>query len=195
VVSFALSPDGARAVYLADQVTNDVVELFSVALDGSSPAVRISAPMVTGGDVTSVQVAPDSGRVVYLADQLVNNQVELFGVAITGGAVVRLNSALVSGGNVSSGTLTISADSRWVVYQADANVDGVNELFRARVDRAGIPERLNGPLVPGGGVGGLTPPFRVGPDGETVVFVADQRQNDVVELFSAVSKPFHVRQR
>jgi hypothetical protein len=69
-------------VYAADELIDEVVELFSVPIDGSAPAVRISGAMVAGGDVVydddgddvheGFQISPDGSRVVYVrrpADQ------------------------------------------------------------------------------------------------------------------------------
>jgi Tol biopolymer transport system component len=193
VGGFALTADGARVVYVADQTANDVFELHAVPIDGSAPAVRISAPMATGGDVLSFQLAQDGSRAVYLADQRVNGVNELFSVPTEGGTAVRLSGELAAGGNVT--TFVVSGDSQWVVFLADADVDGVNELFRRRSDGAGSAQRISGPLVEGGSVGGLTPAFRVSHDGQTVLFAADKRQDGRVELFAVTPYAFKYRAR
>jgi len=93
---FVLTPDGSRAVYRVDQNTNDTIELYSVPIDGSAPAVRLNAPLVGGGDVQpGMQVSADGLRVVYRADQDTDEVFELFGVPTDGSALpTKLSGAL-----------------------------------------------------------------------------------------------------
>ena len=63
---------------------------------------------------------------------------------ITGGSPVRLNGNLATNGDVVSG-FQISADGSRVVYQADQNTDGVNEIFSVPIT-GGSPVRLNSNL-------------------------------------------------
>ena len=65
-------------IYKADQDTNDVVELFCAPIDGALAALKISGPMVAGGDAFEVQFVPGARRIVYSADQEVDNRTELF---------------------------------------------------------------------------------------------------------------------
>ena len=79
IAEYAISEDGTRVVYLADQVTDSVFELFGVPIDGSSPAVRLNGPLVDGGDVQrGVEVRDDGRSVFYLADQRIDGAIELF---------------------------------------------------------------------------------------------------------------------
>ena len=101
VASFQISPDGRYAVYLADQTTNGVNELYSVFLGGGSP-VRLNPILPFGRNVTSFQISPDSSRVVYQANQDTPTAFELYSVPIGGPATngIKLNRALVALGNV-----------------------------------------------------------------------------------------------
>ena len=76
VIFFQISPDGRYAVYLADQETDGVNELYSVLLGGGSP-VRLNPLLPFGRNVTSFQISPDSSRVVYRADQDTDEVFEL----------------------------------------------------------------------------------------------------------------------
>lgn len=57
VRSFQISPDGRYAVYLADQDTDEVFELYSVALSGGAP-VRLNPLLPVGRNVESFQISP-----------------------------------------------------------------------------------------------------------------------------------------
>ena len=70
---FQITPDSSRVVYIADQETDAVTELYSVPAAGG-PVVKLNGPLVAGGAVSNVprarhfQITPDGSRVVYLAD-------------------------------------------------------------------------------------------------------------------------------
>jgi Tol biopolymer transport system component len=95
----------------------------------------------------------------------------------------RLSATLVPGGDVVE--FQLAPDGTRLVYRADQDVDGVFELYGVSLD-GGTPVRLNGALVAGGSVGrDFEHAFRISPDGSRVVYMADEEQDDVLELFSA----------
>ena len=55
--SLQFSPDSSRVLYYADQDTNDVFEIYSVASGGGTP-VKLNGPLVAGGDVFNPAVQP-----------------------------------------------------------------------------------------------------------------------------------------
>ena len=105
MLDFAISPDSARVVYLADQDTDTLNELWSVPLSGGT-VTKLNRTLVAGGDVQAFLISPDSDSVVYGADQDADTVDELLAVAITGGSVLDLNDPLVPGGDVSLTFLT-----------------------------------------------------------------------------------------
>jgi Tol biopolymer transport system component len=119
--------------------------------------------------------------VVYSADQQTDKIFELYSVPLGGPAAagVKLNGALVAGGNVYG--FQISPDSSRVVYTANQQTATVIELYSVPLGgpaAAGI--KLNGALVLNGNVGG----FRISPDSSRVVYTADQETDNVVEAYS-----------
>jgi Tol biopolymer transport system component len=162
LLSTRVAPDGSTVLYAADQLADEVLELFRVPIDGSAAPVVLSGPFVAGGDLwtrtdvgarDSFALFPQGEHVVYLADQDQDEVIELYAVPLDGGqAAVRISGPLVAGGDVKSlGTLPwdsppfeIAPDGRQVVYLADQEVDEVVELFLTSVDpattrRAGAP--------------------------------------------------------
>src|SRR6185436_12433149 len=95
VSSHAQSPDGQWVVYLADQDTDGVRELYSVSSSGSAPPVKLNGPLPAGGGVGSgpgqYQVTPDSERVLYCAGHATTGVFTLFSVPIAGGATTKLS--------------------------------------------------------------------------------------------------------
>lgn len=73
----------------------------------------------------------------------------------------------------------LSPDGLHVVYIADADVDGVDEVFSVPVT-GGASTKLNDPLV----AGGTVELFRISPNSDRVVYRADQDTNELFELSS-----------
>ena len=71
---FQFSPDGSRVLYLAEQDTDEVDELYSVPAMGGTP-VKLNSALPSGGNVYSdgLQFSPDGSRVLYRAEQDTDN--------------------------------------------------------------------------------------------------------------------------
>ena len=188
---FQITSDGQFVVFLSTQ--NSTQELFSVPFSEGS-VLRLSPDLVSGGNVavdnavarpvSPFQLTRDGLRVVYVADQTTDGVFELFAVSVMGGPPTRLNGELPSGGSVaatSSNTdFRISPNDQWVVYIADQNEDDVFELFSVPI-QGGTPVRLNAELE---SFGSDVVGFQISFDSQQVVYLADQNNNDTFELFS-----------
>lgn len=154
--------DRRFVVYMADQDSDEVVELYSVALRDASVR-KLNGPLVAEGDVREFQVSADGTRVVYRADQDLDEQLELYSVPVGGGTVVRLNGPMVAGGDVprADGWM-ITSDSQRVVYRADELTDEAFVLFSVSMD-GGTRDELSPSGVAQDG-------FQVSADGSRVVY-------------------------
>ena len=126
VQNFGIVGSLGRAVYLADQDVDEVVELYSVPTNGSRISTRLNAPLVPGGQVTSFLISLDGSEVVYCADQDQDEVYELYVVPTLGGTPARLNGPLVADGDVLR--FEVGAAGR-VFYLADEDTDEVTELY------------------------------------------------------------------
>jgi Tol biopolymer transport system component len=202
VQSLALTPDGSAIALAGDLVTADVTELFVADLSGAipGPARRASRPLVANGDVDAGVLAiptyhfsADGKLLAYLADARTDGVTELFVVDVSGGLPgenARVSADLVAGGDVmvESGSSPFSPDGRLIAYRADQLSDDVFELFVVDVS-GGVPaeaRRINGPLAAGGDVSS----YAFAPDGNGIAYRADQRADDLVELFYADTSGF-----
>ncbi len=78
----------------------------------------------------------------------------------------------------------VSPNSSRVVFRADRDTGGVFELYSVPFLAGANVIKLNGTLAAGGDVSSFASPFQFSPDGQRVVYHADQDTNDVFELYS-----------
>jgi Tol biopolymer transport system component len=175
--AFALSPDGAYAVFVADEETDEQFELYSAALGGGPPA-HLNTTLRAGGTINEFHVSPDGSRVVYAASQADPAVVDLYSVPSSGGAAVRLSS-LVPGRELSGQGFAISPNGQRVVYLADQTSDDDVELYSIAIG-GGSPATLNNALPPGGDITS----FAISADSSRVVYVGDQNSDEVFEIYS-----------
>lgn len=120
-----VSPDGRRVVYAAEQDTDDLLDLYSVPIEGG-PVTRLGGPLArNGGDFHSAEsrfrITPDGTRVVFVVDptdDLLEDLVELYSVPIGGGVVSKLSGPMEVGERIFAFRMEVSPDSRHVVFQA-----------------------------------------------------------------------------
>ncbi|HMQ31966.1 MAG TPA: hypothetical protein PKD53_14650 [Chloroflexaceae bacterium] len=110
VEAYAASEADALAVYMADQTTDGVYELFSVPLAGGTPT-RLSA---SGQTVVGFKVSPVGGQVVYAALQAGQANASLFSVPIGGGDVTPIVASL----STASAAIAFTADGDRVLFRA-----------------------------------------------------------------------------
>lgn len=135
-----VSPDGTRVIYLTRLSTGDANErldrLFSVPILGGDSVMLNDNSAFFRNSLSEQQLfSPDGSRVIYVSDQSIEGVNELFSVPITGGTPIRLNSDLVLGGDVRFFPIApeVGANSDFVVYIADQNVDEQFELFSSPI--------------------------------------------------------------
>ena len=131
---------------------------------------------------------PDGTRVVFVADRDVAGREELYVVPLDGSsAPMKLSGSTLADGDV-VGPLVLTPDGSRALYRADLLQDEVFELFTVPVDGSGTTVRVSAAMVAGGDVA-LTnagdPPFTVTPDGQTVLYRADQENDFFFGLYAA----------
>jgi Tol biopolymer transport system component len=182
------SSDGARFAFI------DGGNAFLVDLEGPTPSdpVQIS-PDVAGGAVAGeLAMSPDGTRVAFVGDFETDGINELWVVDTsdgTPGEAERVNGPLVDGGQVQNGLswrlVEFSPDSNKLLYVADEKADERFELFVVDVSGAvpGPSYKVNGTLASGGDVSKSFDAMAFSPDSRFIAYIADQRTNDVTELF------------
>lgn len=176
---YQISPDNSTVVFLADQTTGGVFELYSAPIGGGAP-VRLNGPLAPGGNVIEFAIDTSSARVVYLADQREDETSELFSVPLGGGTPVTLNSFLTPSGDVKA--FALSPDGSAAVFLADRNDDEVFDLFTAPIAGGAPDVRLNSRTSSSGDV---QPDFAITGDNQRVIFRYDPVASGLFGIFSA----------
>jgi hypothetical protein len=146
-------------VFVADAGEEHRFEAFGVSVLGGRP-VRLSAPLVAGGDVLDFELAPHGRRLLYRADQEVDERHELY--SVSAGSVVKLNGALDAGASVAG--WAFSPSGTVVVFRTE----GTRGLFRVPADGSAPAAEIR--LPDGTAVNLPTDSYRIASDGARVVF-------------------------
>ncbi len=146
VRSFAVSPNGTYAVYIADQEVLARTELYSVRVDGTAAPIKISAGLPFGaGDlgVSAFQITSDSARVVFRADANAGGgNDDLFSAPIDGAsAAVQLN--LAAQRPVSA--FGLAPSGAWALFLAPDTAfgGGGSELYAASIATAASAKQIS----------------------------------------------------
>ena len=137
--SYEISSDSQYVVFRHNPTLEDVDQLYSVPLDGSSAPTRISGLLGVDG-LGRFEITPDGQHVVYQAKQDDLSKYELYRVPIGGGATLKLNQTLSGSGGV--GIFRLSPDGSAVAYTADPVGSGARKtLFLVSIS-GGTPSTL-----------------------------------------------------
>lgn len=176
-----LTPDGTRAIYKGDLVTDNVRELFSASTFTPGTQVKLNDTPVAGGFVDQVELTPDGTLVVYTGDLLTDEVREVFSAASTDpDTQIRISNPPVTGGGL-IGAIKISPDGARVVYDGDFTTDNVRELYSASTTVSGTQIKISETVV---GAGFLAE-FKFPATGDRVVYRGSLDSNAVFELYSA----------
>lgn len=174
---FGFTPDSSTVIYVADQDTNDVREIYSVAASGG-PATKLNSAAVAAPGVHQFQVSPDSSRVVFSVLDIQQSHTDLWSSPVGGGGAALIADQI--------DWFEVSRDGSHVLYTQGG-------LLKSQPIAGGVVLQLsNGP----GGPGSVLEPLQSA-DGSRVVY-ADRETNDpLVQLFSVATageKPVALRE-
>jgi Tol biopolymer transport system component len=178
--AFEWAPNSSVIAYVADQIIDNVFELFTVPPDGSAPPTEVSAISGSPFDVLEFKWAPDSSRIAYRADQNTEEIYELFAALPTGGVPVKESGNLSGLQDVTEFQWAPEIPTSQIAFLMDQDADGEFELFTAIKAGADIPVRVSANLS---GLLDVTG-FKWAPDSSLIAYRADQNTDEVFELFT-----------
>jgi Tol biopolymer transport system component len=178
--AFAFSPDGQQVAYIADQDSDDVLELYNVAVAMPGVSSKLSGELVDGGDVCRFRFSFDSQRVAYCADQDTDGVLELYAVELSSpGFPVKVNPPLPPGGAVTT-EYDFTPDSMAIAYMAAQDTADVVEIYLVELAAPGAATKLSAPMTAGGNAWD----FRFNSDGSHLSYIADQDTDEIYELYA-----------
>jgi len=158
--NFQFTPDSKNIIYLisGNGINNrNRNQIYSVRLNGEE-AIRLNGPFF-GAD-SAFEISRDSRNIVYRSNHETGSEYELFSVPVNGGGIIKLNGPLVmreepnslldelndnKGGEVSDNSIPffngdqfrlgfqISPDNETVIYRADQDFNGVDEIYATSI--------------------------------------------------------------
>lgn len=169
VASFALTANGQRAIYRADQQLAGRHELYSVPVAGGTP-VKLNPVLGTTDEIREYdyELSGNSARAVFKIYRANMSTVELWSAPTQGPATsaVKLDQTGPSGGWLQE--FVVSPDSSRVVYRGSLESSGRNELWSVALDGSVGPAKLNPSPLTGTWD---TQSFALSPDSSRVFFV------------------------
>lgn len=167
---WAIDANGTNPlVFMAAKGNAATVELY-VTSDNGQTIPKLSAPLVTGGNVVDFAISPDGRFVAYLADQVTKGTFELFTIPVGGGTVINVSQL--------SGTLLEVEDFAWapnssrIAFRAfnafTGNTGGNIELFTNDL-RGFEPVTVSNSLP----IGGDVDTFKWSPTSQLIAYTAN----------------------
>ncbi len=180
LLSFVITPDSSRVIFLSDAIDDNKYELFSVSVTGGT-ITRLNANLGNDRDVLNYfKISPDAQTVLYLADQGAFDDVfQLYSVPVSGDIPIRLNQDLLSTEDVDLFELT--PDGEKVVFTVKESGDNVSNLFYSEIGSGRGRQILNGPLVD---THSSVQDFEVMPDNSGVIYSANQNSLYIQDVLS-----------
>jgi hypothetical protein len=182
--SFGFSPDGEYVVNVADELVDNLFELFSAPAAGGGPSIRLNAAVGPTGSVGifgrdgAFHITPDSQRVVFFARRI--GSLSIYSVPIDRSEEpIQLHQSSVS---VSLDDVFLTGDSRHVFFRR-------KNVYVASIGTPLSARRLNPLLQPGESIQG----FQVTPGGQSVAYRASLNGSGGSELYLSFVPSPHVR--
>lgn len=173
----ALSPDSQRVVYLGDEEVDDLVELYSVSIEGGA-GVKLSVAGMQGKSVLKLlTIRNDSSSVLYVTESEDDAFYHLLQVPIAGGANSWI-ADLPAQAHIYNLGLDVTPDQGYALYWNEQN--GSRHLFSVNL-RTGTSQRISADMIPAGDADW----YQIAPDSSRAVYRADQETDSAFSLYTA----------
>jgi Tol biopolymer transport system component len=175
-------------------------ELYRVPIDASAPPLALTGSLGSEQNIGYYELDPAGQVAAFIGRANDDDSWSIWSVPIDGSSAPLRLADLPHTAVFDDFGLEFTPDGSRIVYTAVRQLTGFEledaelRLFVVPVDGSGAPVRLDGPMARGGRVrytpflpsgltGGIV--FRVTANGKRVVYIADQRDDEVFELFGA----------
>lgn len=146
----AISADGTKVLYRADQDVAGQFELYAVSIANPGVTVKVNGSLTKGGQVSRVfSLSATGDRATYIADQELQGVEELYTVDLSNGtpdASVKLST--ISSSDFDVFDYVTTPDASRVLYRSNDTLNGNSQLFVADVATAGTATVVANALQP-----------------------------------------------
>jgi Tol biopolymer transport system component len=178
-----IAPDSSRVVMRCIDEDLEAERLYSAPIAGGSAVHLTSEDLDFGEHIRDFGITPDGQKVVYISDHFTYN-LDLYANLIADPHSQQITFTPSGSGGWGVNIFTFTSNSLGVVFVADYDHPGTNELYSVPVD-GGVVNKLNKDLVAGGeAFDYYMDGFKVTPNSQRVVFRADQDTAEQFELYS-----------
>lgn len=170
----ALSKDGTKAMYRADQDTDERSELYVVDLSKPGTTTKVNGPLIASQEVLAGHsFSGDGSKAVYLASDGAEGYTDAFVVDLSspGNATMVADASTFQGsGGVWDAKLDNTGDK--VVYRGPRDTSGREELYAASVASPASPTKLSVQGAEGSPYGDVGN-YKISNDGSRVLYTAN----------------------
>lgn len=132
---FKTSPDGSKVVYVADETTDTVDDLYVADIPSLGNKLNLTN-LGVGQKVSQFQISPDSSKVAFLAN--INNpaRYDLFTINMDGTDLEQVNAGLTNNAMKVEDNFVWANDSSRIVFATDEHTLGTRNIYIADYDGA-----------------------------------------------------------
>ncbi len=190
VRNFEWAPNSTLIAYVADQDTDEVLELYVSPFDKNTPNFKISGMALDDGGIKELEPlpsgeyafawAPDSSRLAFLADQLIDgiDEFELYTNLPQGTNILRVSGPQGNSSQVDD--FAWAPNSRQIAYRANQNLITAIDLFTALPGVSSSFQQISSGLAPGQKVTA----FKWSPDSTRIALISDRAFTGFFRLFT-----------
>lgn len=195
---YQLGPKERDVFFLSG--ANFEFQLYRVPIDAGAPPFELTASLGSDQNVQLFELDPQGRSAAFIGRALENDPWSLWSVPLDGSTAPLRLADFPDTAVFREYGLAFTPDGSRIVYTTVRQFSGFEledaelQLFVVPVDGSGAPVRVDGPMARGGSVrytrflpGDTTSGiiFRLAANGKRVVYMADQRDDELVELFCA----------
>lgn len=181
---FEISPNGQKAIFLAEQDIDNVAELISVNMDGTS-RVKLHPNLSVGQYVNDFQFTKNNQKIIFIGKVSSTTEEEIFSVNPDGSNFQKISGPMITNGYIYSGyydktRFKISSNSQKVVFLANKEDLTKSELYSVNVDGTNLIKISPALTFPEASITG----FEISEDSTKVIFRSNFENKDKDQIYS-----------
>lgn len=181
---FEILPNGQKALFLAEQDIDNVVELFSVNMDGTA-RVKLHPNLGVGKYVNDFQFTKNNQKIIFIGKVSSSTEEEIFSVNPDGTNFQKISGSMITNGQITYSyydktRFKISSNSQKVVFLATKEDLAKSELYSVNIDGSNLVKISPALTFPEASISG----FEISEDSTKVIFKSNFENKDKDQLYT-----------